>query len=316
MALKRERGNTMGTKHSGDSHNLKHDAELTLSDIDTWLHEQGLKQKTIDRHLESMRFFLLTYLPTSSARTVADGCKYATDFLGYFLLRKCADVSVTSMKQDAASLKKLYRYLVDMGRLDWEPYNEMCSAIKRGLPQWLDALRALDEQQEAPSLDDFLHVDNDGFLTQLYAAVRAEMDKGGLWEDFDPDDFDPDDFDRTYPVPTRQEAINELTLALLYLTSRKEEAFKGSGMQVRRAARSLDRRALTELHELGFIDAGRSAGLVTFTDEGTFQAEESLQNIGLEHLIDSDEPDFDAEAATRPDAGETHLGPGGWKVIK
>ncbi len=303
---------------------LLQESDAYLEGFEAWLRAGKLSEGTIRRHTENVEFFLKTYLPTTDAENVAEGCLYAVDYLGYFLIEKCTWITPTSLKQNITSYKKFYRFMLEQGRLDPAWYETLESFIKDMQPGWIEECRRLASTypptDALPNLQDAAPPDK-GLLEALYEAVTKRFDLDDLIYPDDADESDSYSADPDYPPLTRQEVINELTLALLYLTSREEEAFKNSGIYVRRAPTAADAPALDWLTDNGFITGGSKAQQVSLTDDGVYQAEMTLMGLGLEHLtehsFEGDIPFGNTGSDSKPATGtSTGTTPSGWKIIK
>lgn len=282
------------------------DRHALLDIFRDWLEQAQLSVKTIERHMSNANFFLDAYLPSMSAETIQDACGYVPDYLGYFLIHKCTWTSANTIRQNATSLKKFFLCMVEHGYVRQDSYDQLVADIKEGLPVWTAEIGRLNGGS-GPSVDELLNMGGKGLLDAVYDAVAQHLGFDGM-------DFDGMDFD-DYEPPTRQDAINELTLALLYLTSWKEEVFKGTGITRRRAWKSADWNALDFLREAGLISGTNQAKSVCLTDEGLFQAERTLSALGLEHLIEDDEDGSGGDGGpSTPSGGQST--PSGWTVIK
>jgi hypothetical protein len=202
-----------------------------------------------------------------------------------------------TIKQNATSFKKFYKCMVEAGHVGQDAYDVLLSTIKENMPDWI----AECEDFNNPSGDDYdnllgLGPNSQGLFDAVYDAVAQHL---GL------DELLGTGGDAPYELPTRQDAINELTLALFYLTSWEDELVKGSGIARRRAWKSADWNALDALRDGGFIDASNQTKSVTLTDLGLTQAETTLAALGLEHLIVDDE-----EGDEQPNGGSK-----GWRLV-
>ena len=261
---------------------MKIESKTYLEEFEAWLQASGLKEKTIQGHLDNVSFYLDTYLPQMSAQGIEDSWSYVDDFLGYFFIRKCAWSTPATIRQNAASLKKFYKCMLEKGHVSQEDYDELLATIKEGMSDWVAECEDFNNPGD-DGLADLLGFGpgDGGLFDAAYAAVARSLGLDDLLG-VAPDDVDEDD------LPTRQETVRELTLALFYLTSWQEEPLKGSGVKVRRAWKSADWDAVDWLREEGFIDCTNKAKSVYLTDEGTRHAEETLTLMGLGHLVEDE----------------------------
>ncbi len=102
------------------------------------LEASGLSTKTIARHVDNADFyineFLLRYEPTPAQEGIID----ISSFLGDFFIRKCLWSTPTSIKQNAASLKKFYKFLLAKELIGAEDYRDLLDIIKEEMDDWLD----------------------------------------------------------------------------------------------------------------------------------------------------------------------------------
>jgi len=115
-----------------------------------WLAARGLSEKTIRRHRENMDFYLNHFLLYEDAERPEEGVHRAGMFLGYWFIRKAMWASRASIKSNAASLKKLYTFMVAEGRVKQEELDDLKMEIKEGMPEWLATIDRYDD----PDIDD------------------------------------------------------------------------------------------------------------------------------------------------------------------
>ena len=280
--------------------------EKYLAEFEQWLMASGISNKTIQNHKSNVEFYLNTYLLREDAHGMEDGCSadLLDEFMGYFFVRKCAWSTPATIKQNATSFKKFYKCMLETGHIKQESYDALLATIKEYMPDWIAECE--DFNNVGPSNEDLLDLfggGSGGLLDAVYDAVAQHLGLDGLMAPGGADDIDED-----YELPTRQDAINELTLALFYLTSWEEELVKGSGITQRRAWKSANWDALDTLREEGLIDCTNEAKSVHLTDFGLMQAETTLEALGLEHLIYEDDEGKD-EGLGKTDGK-------GWTVVK
>ena len=69
-----------------------------------------------------------------------EGVDQVDMFLGYWFIRKAMWASSSSIKANAASLKKFYKFLHERGLVSEEDLDLLKMTIKENMPEWLDAL--------------------------------------------------------------------------------------------------------------------------------------------------------------------------------
>ena len=117
--------------------------ELFEKDLD------GLKEKTIGRHLSNVYFYINEFLLYEDAHPIQDGTWMISDYLGDFFIRKCMWSTPGNIKTTAARIKKFYKSMLDHGKIDKEDYSELCETIRDEMEQW----QALCEQYNDPDED-------------------------------------------------------------------------------------------------------------------------------------------------------------------
>jgi len=122
------------------------------------LEAQGLKENTINKHVDNVDFYINYFLLYYDAISAKDGCCSIDGFLGYFFIRKAMWSSVAAIKSNIASIKKFYRYMLDIGVIKEEKYDRLCEIIKNEKENWFATMRRYDDPNED---DPFHHKDYD-----------------------------------------------------------------------------------------------------------------------------------------------------------
>ena len=121
-----------------------------LEVFENHLANNGLSQKTINRHIGNVDFYINDYLLYDDVRTMEDGVSRVDDFLGYFFIRKCMWSTPGTIKSTAASIKKFYKCMVDNGRIPKDDYDYLCRVIKDNMSEWQSACEQYNDP-DAPS---------------------------------------------------------------------------------------------------------------------------------------------------------------------
>jgi len=111
--------------------------------------EKGLSEKTVYKHCENIDFYINEFLLYETPKAPAEGVEEVEMFLGYWFIRKALWASESSIRSNAASLKKFYDFLAERGEVDPQKVQEMKRTIKERLPQWIATVKRYDD----PSLD-------------------------------------------------------------------------------------------------------------------------------------------------------------------
>lgn len=115
---------------------IRHENAAILETFENYLANKGLSQKTINKHISNVDFYINDYLLHDDVRTMEDGASRVDDFLGYFFIRRCMWSTPGTIKSTAASIKKFYQCMADNGRIPKEDYNYLCSVIKDNMSEW------------------------------------------------------------------------------------------------------------------------------------------------------------------------------------
>jgi site-specific recombinase XerD len=124
--------------------------ERLLNEFEVWLKSSGLSEKTTNNHVSNINFYINEYLLYEDATEAKDGVHAVGMFLGYWFIKKAMWASQASIKDNAASLKKFYTFLLDKGLIDKEDLIDLKQMIKKEMPEWLATLRRYDD----PSIED------------------------------------------------------------------------------------------------------------------------------------------------------------------
>ena len=124
-----------------------------LDTFGEYLEAKGLKDKTIQKHLGNIDFYINTFLLKYEILDVRQGCYKIDDFLGNWFIRKAMRSNAESIKSNITSMKMFYGYLLKKGVIDNEDYDVLCGAIFSYKDHWLDLVRIYnDPEQENPFL--------------------------------------------------------------------------------------------------------------------------------------------------------------------
>ena len=133
-------------KYEDDCKKIRTDNKKLLVEFETWLKSAGISKKTINNHLSNIDFYINEYLLYEDTIEAKDGIQGVSMFLGYWFIKKAMWASQTSIKSNAASLKKFYVFLLEKGLIKKENLNELEETIKDEMPEWLATLKQYDDQ--------------------------------------------------------------------------------------------------------------------------------------------------------------------------
>lgn len=133
---------------------IRSDNQKLLENFSQWLAAKKLSKSTIKRHFDNIDFYLNEFLLYEDAQEAKEGLHSIGLFLGYWFIRKAMWVSESSIKQNAASLKKFYQFLSEKGEVDKESLQDMKERIKDEMPEWLETVRRYDD----PDINDVAEI--------------------------------------------------------------------------------------------------------------------------------------------------------------
>ena len=125
--------------------NIKRNKKF-LNEFKNEMQKQNLSPKTIDKHLSNIEFYLNDYLTYYDITKMEDGVYEINMFLGDFFIRKCLWSSVSSIKENASSIKKFYKCMYELNHIDKESYEHLCLTIKENMDDWLEELKKYDDE--------------------------------------------------------------------------------------------------------------------------------------------------------------------------
>ncbi len=125
-----------------------------LSGFEKWLTAKGLSSTTIEKHVSNAAFYVNEFLLYEDAVDAKDGVGGIDMFLGYWFIRKAMWASETAIKENAASLKKFYQFMCELGEISKEDFAALKESIKEDMPEWLATMSRYDD----PDIEDMEEV--------------------------------------------------------------------------------------------------------------------------------------------------------------
>ena len=119
--------------------------ERLIDGFENWLKASGLSEKTIQKHLYNIDFYINEFLLYEEATDAKDGAGSVDLFLGYWFIRKAMWASQSSIRGNAASLKKFYTFMHEKGLIDGDDLAALKQTIKMEMPEWLATLERYDD---------------------------------------------------------------------------------------------------------------------------------------------------------------------------
>jgi len=128
-----------------DCERIKETNETLLADFENWLEKSNLSDRTINKHVENVDFYINEFLLYEDAIEAQDGVGSLDMYLGYWFIKKAMWASRAAIKSNAASLKKFYTFLYERGMVSKEDLDDLKETIKEEMPEWLATLERYDD---------------------------------------------------------------------------------------------------------------------------------------------------------------------------
>lgn len=129
---------------------IREENEKLLDDFIVWLAEKNLTQKTINKHVSNVDFYINEFLLYEDALEAADGINEIGYFLGYWFIKKALWASKSHIKSNATSLKKFYQFMLEKGKISQEDYDDLKETIKLDMQEWLATM----DRYDNPDIED------------------------------------------------------------------------------------------------------------------------------------------------------------------
>lgn len=114
--------------------------EQYLQEFSKYLENDGLSAKTINKHVNNVEFYINTYLNAYEPTDMKDGCIGICMYLGDWFIRKTTWASKNSIKENAASIKKFYKCMLELNHISISEYENICLDIKTEMKTWIDCV--------------------------------------------------------------------------------------------------------------------------------------------------------------------------------
>jgi site-specific recombinase XerD len=124
---------------------IQKENKAILDEFETWIRAKGVSKATVEKHRYNIDFYVNEFLLYEEAMSTEDGVSEVGMFLGYWFIRKAMWANQSSIKSNAASLKKFYQFMYEQGRIDKGQFDELKVQIKEDMPEWLETLRRFDD---------------------------------------------------------------------------------------------------------------------------------------------------------------------------
>jgi len=121
--------------------------QILLDGFETWLLESGLSSKTTRKHQENIDFYINEFLLYSDAIPPEEGMTSGdiSLFMGYWFIKKALWASKTSLKSNAASLRKFGKFLCERGLISKDDLDSIHQTLNEEMPEWQATLMRYDD---------------------------------------------------------------------------------------------------------------------------------------------------------------------------
>ena len=116
--------------------------EVYLQEFQKWLKDKGLVEKTIRNHLSNVDLYINDYLNYYEITKMQEGCYSLSSFLGDWFIRKCMWSTGSTVKTTAASIKKFYQCMLELGHIEKDDYEFLYHDIKENIDDWVESVEA------------------------------------------------------------------------------------------------------------------------------------------------------------------------------
>ncbi len=237
--------------------------EEDLAAFASSLEADGLSERTIRHHLRNVGCFLNEYLLHEDDNSAEMGCYLVDDYMETYVIQQCSWATPRAIEHNGASLVRFYRFMCDARHVDEDAFEELRATIDAQLPAWKDECRkAVGDSRGGAGVDE-----GSSLLASIHETVARTMGVPEVAQE----DGNAD------ASPTREEAIDALTLALLRLVSAEDMTDGRTGEGALRAA--CERLCVRGLAR---DDAD---GLATLTPDGIASADATLARLGYGRLM-------------------------------
>ncbi len=105
-----------------------------------YLKESGLKEKTIDKHVENVSFYINEFVLYHKCLRMEGGAYFDSldDFFGDFFIRKCMWSTPYTIKENIAGLNKFYKCMFEKKYISEDSYREYKDVVKDCKEMWIE----------------------------------------------------------------------------------------------------------------------------------------------------------------------------------
>ncbi|MFW6267241.1 MAG: recombinase [Halanaerobium sp.] len=122
--------------------------EKLLEEFKKWLEAKGLTDKTVEKHVENIDFYINEYLTYYGVQGPEEDIYEINAFLGDWFIRKAMWASKTAIKDYCAGFKKFYKFLEEKEMIEQSDYQNLQQMIKENKSDWLAELDSYDDFED------------------------------------------------------------------------------------------------------------------------------------------------------------------------
>lgn len=271
-----------------------------IAEFEEWLRAGGLAGKTVDKHSRNIESFLNWYLVREELIPMEEGMDSVEHFISTYLARE-EYKSLSSIKENLTSIKKFYQCMAEHGHVAQQRYAALLDEIRENKKYWFEECQEyLDEQPpklDAKGISDMMHTplfseDGPSFIDLLMEMMGGHNENDALYG-FGPEDEDDEEpeteVDEEMLLRLRDEVLDQLIVAALYVVSFKERG--KSGETVRLARKDILSVALGPCRDVeGYLgDDSPGDEWVHITDQGVSVAKSVLTDLGYPELATNEQ---------------------------
>ena len=128
----------MGENYVLLSQGAKKQNDVYLKAFKTYLKALGLCEQTIKNHIRFANLYINEFLLLYEVHPLKDGCHMLDEFFTDWLIKQDIALSDYQVKSIAASVKKFYAYMLELGlEITNEDFNFLVNSIKEHKDNWL-----------------------------------------------------------------------------------------------------------------------------------------------------------------------------------
>lgn len=127
--------------------NILKENEKYLDEFEKWLMHQKISNKTIEGHLTHVDTFINDFLCHSEAYNVIEGLDRVRYFFDDWYPQR-EYMRRIGVNQYASSIKKFYSYMLEVGKIDQDDYDDLCLYIKEAKEMWIEVAETINNIKE------------------------------------------------------------------------------------------------------------------------------------------------------------------------